>query len=412
MNCLYKDDCFTVLPQLAESSVDMCLLDLPYGQINSAWDNKLDLGELWKNLERVCKPKANILFFCSTRFGFELIASKRDCFRYDLIWEKAQAVGFLNCNLQPLRKHECIYVFSKEPGVYNPQKTLIHKPRVTQKKNTATEIYTTPSQPTDDDGRRHPTSIIFCQRDNTSKRLHPTMKPLELCRLLVRQYSNEGDVVLDCCMGSGTSLVAAKLENRQYIGIELNEQYYKLADYRINHSETDPLALLLETEVHENTIDNPEPPIDSSIVVAEPIKKTRKRKIPVTEPTLETTTQIGEPIVVTGVRGGPGMYGEKGFKRIRRVKKTEPETPHCVGIYNEGVIHPAVYKRKKKNEIAPVPEVISFKNTRKKKIVVIDPAFNEVEMEVENLTIEDTSVPCEVVSDIDEIQMASLTIHC
>jgi site-specific DNA-methyltransferase (adenine-specific) len=460
MNCLYNDDCFKVMPQLPENSVDMVLLDLPYGCISSAWDCKIDLAELWKNLDRVCKPQAQIVMFCTTRFGFELIASKREWFRYDLVWEKGTAVGFLNCNRQPLRKHEMIYVFSKETGTYNPQKTLGHKPaaRLNAKPTpTATDIYGAghvhlPSKDTDE--TRHPTSIIFCQRDNTNKRIHPTMKPLELCRLLVRQYSNENDVVLDCCMGSGTSVVAAKLEKRQYIGIEMSEAFYKVASYRIDKSETDPMALLMDTEVHDNVIvDNPDPTIIYSTYATEVGKKAEYKK--------NRSGKKEAPKDTTYTTGDADCYGEQyrtGRAETRKKRKIEPAalietetmpetTPVAYDAYNRDVRVKKYNKKTKKTEVPVEAEMVgeavptvSFKTTRvkkvkkeatepttstavgvygsaekgvprtvrKKKIVVVDPAFNEVIVEVENLTIEDTSVPCEVVSDIDEIQVASL----
>jgi site-specific DNA-methyltransferase (adenine-specific) len=459
------------MPNLPENSVDMVLLDLPYGCISSAWDCKIDLAELWKNLDRVCKPKAQIVMFCTTRFGFELIASKREWFRYDMVWEKASPVGFLNCNKQPLRKHEMIYVFSKETGTYNPQKTLGHKTWNKFRPSRSTTDKCLPSHygnalhvdTLNEDGSRYPTSIIFCQRDNTNKRIHPTMKPLELCRLLVRQYSNEGDVVLDCCMGSGTSVVAAKLENRQYIGIEMSETFYKVASYRIDKSETDPMALLMDTEVHDNVIvDNPDPTIVYSTYATELGKKAEYKK--------KRTTKKEEKIDTTvpkTVRTASGIYGENGVvsvdkrRKKRKIEPTTPEapietetvsetTPVAYDAYNRDVRVKKYNRKTKKTEVPVEAEIVgeavptvSFKTTRvkkvkkeateptaataatahgiygstekgvprsvrKKKIVVVDPAFNEVVVEIENLTIEDTSVPCEVVSDIDEIQVASL----
>ena len=413
------------MPTLPENSVDMVLLDLPYGCISSAWDCKVDLTQLWTNLERICKPQAQIIMFCTTRFGWELIASKREWFRYDLVWEKGTAVGFLNCNKQPLRKHEMIYVFSKETGTYNPQKTLGHKTWNNYRPSRNTTDKCLPSHygtalnvnTLNEDGSRYPTSIIFCQRDNTNKRIHPTMKPLELCRLLVRQYSNEGDVVLDCCMGSGTSVVAAKLENRKYIGIEMSEAFYKVASYRIDKSDTDPMALNMDTEIHAETtlLDTPDPAIIYCAYDTETGKKAeyKKKRASRKADTKEEVTIDGVPVVsfkTTRVKkvkeidpslpeGRPtsaGIYGKDGVisvdkRRIKKVKKEgdEPTTSSAHGIYG--------------SDQKGVP-----RSTRKKKAIVIDPAFNEVEVEVENLKIEDTSVPCEVVSDIDELQMASL----
>ena len=419
MNCLYNDDCFTVMPNLPENSIDMVLLDLPYGCISSAWDCKIDLAELWKNLDRICKPQAQIVMFCTTRFGFELIASKREWFRYDMVWEKASPVGFLNCNRQPLRKHECIYIFSKETGTYNPQKTLGHKNYTNARPCRSAEEKCLPDvygsalnfNTVIEDGSRHPTSIIFCQRDNTNKRIHPTMKPLELCRLLVRQYSNENDVVLDCCMGSGTSVVAAKLENRQYIGIEMSEAFYKVASYRIDKSETDPMALLMDTEVHDNIIvDNPDPTIVYSTYATEVGKKAEYKKT-ARKGSKKKTDELDcydrvkkEEAPIETVHTAAGIYGKNGVVSVdkrRKKRKIEPTTAEAPVEATEPTTTSAhgIYGSAEKG----VP-----RSVRKKKVVVVDPAFNEVEVEIENLTIEDTSVTCEVVSDIDEIQVASL----
>jgi site-specific DNA-methyltransferase (adenine-specific) len=376
MNQLFNDDCFKILPTLAEKSVDMVLLDLPYGCISSAWDCKIDLKQLWIELERVCKDKAQLIFFCTTRFGFELIASKREWFRYDMVWEKGSVVGFLNSARQPLRKHEMIYVFSKETGTYNPQKSVSTKANAPD---------------------RHPTSIIFCQRDNTNKRIHPTMKPLELCRMLIRQYTNEGDVVLDCCMGSGTSVVAAKIEKRQYIGIEMSENFYKIADYRVAHYDNDPNCALIDTLPHESElteIDNPDPPIyscyDTENEKKVAYKKSKRPTKPVPVPTVPLpTVPVPEDINPDLINPEPLPPAPK-----KRVRKTET----AKGIYGKNGCN-------------------GTKITKNKKVkIVLDTGLNEVPVECDEVPADlapfkdEHLVPIEIVDDVDLLQMATLKV--
>jgi len=230
---LHNDDCLKILPTLDESCIDMVLVDLPYGQTGCNWDCVIDLEKMWKQLNRICKDTTAIVFFCTTKFGNTLINSNPKQFRYDLVWEKSNSVGFLNANKMPLRLHEMMYIFYKKLPIYNPQKTA-GKP-YDQSDQHPTNIVKTYKgggviKHQSDGSTRHPTSII--QFPN-KKGKHPTAKPVELCEWLINSYSKKGDTVLDFTMGSGTTGVACKNLNRKFIGIEMDEEYFKICEERL-----------------------------------------------------------------------------------------------------------------------------------------------------------------------------------
>jgi site-specific DNA-methyltransferase (adenine-specific) len=197
---------------------------------------------MWKELKRCCKGNCYYVFFCTTKFGYELINSNKKWFRYDLVWEKKNSVGHLSANKMPLRIHEMIYVFgndktTKIDGVivkrtYNPQKTK-GEPYKKKQKPDVCDIYNTGRLPSNNKGDRHPTSILKFNISRKSS-VHKTQKPLDLCEWLVKTYSNEGETVLDFTMGSGTTGVACKNTNRNFIGIEKDEDIFKIASKRIN----------------------------------------------------------------------------------------------------------------------------------------------------------------------------------
>jgi DNA modification methylase len=237
---LLHGDCLKLMPTLGDNSVDMVLVDLPYGRGELKWDIAIDHDEMWVQLKRICKPNANIVFFCTTKFGYQLIKSNEKWFRYDMVWEKPNMVGFLDAKVRPLRKHEMIYVFSKPSGgvkTYNPQKTTGHKPighvKGREYKDGIVDIYGktgTTDKYTDD--TRFPTSI---QKFNYDKnKLHRTQKPVAMCEWLIKTYSNEGETVLDFTMGSGSTIVAAKNTGREFIGIEMDDEIFKIAEERLN----------------------------------------------------------------------------------------------------------------------------------------------------------------------------------
>ena len=236
---LLHGDCLKLMPTLGDNCVDMILVDLPYGQTHCAWDTLIDLTEMWVQLKRICKPNANLVFFCTTKFGNKLINSNEKWFRYDLVWSKPNSkAGFINANIMPMRKHEMVYVFGNPSGsgkTYNSQKTTGHKPYDRGMTIPTTKLYgkrydykTIPNT-----GDRHPSSIIEYNL-NFKKRLHPTQKPVDVCEWLIKSYSNEGDVVLDFCMGSGSTGVACQNTGREFIGIEMDEEIFKIAEERLN----------------------------------------------------------------------------------------------------------------------------------------------------------------------------------
>jgi site-specific DNA-methyltransferase (adenine-specific) len=227
---LYNDDCLKILPTLEEDSIDMVLVDLPYGQTACKWDSIIDLEKMWKQLNKVCKPTTAMVFFTTTKFGNTLINSNPKQFRYDLVWEKSVAVGFLNARKMPLRSHEMMYVFYEKLPTYNPQKT---EGKPYKRNNIITgEAYglTNHNNIINNKGDRFPTSVI---KTSSKRNKHPTAKPVELCEWLIKSYSNENDTVLDFTMGSGTTGVACKNLNRKFIGIEMDEAYFKICEQRL-----------------------------------------------------------------------------------------------------------------------------------------------------------------------------------
>jgi len=302
----------------------MVLVDLPYGQTDCDWDIQIDLNKMWKELKRICKGKCQFVFFTTTKYGIELINSNKRYFKYDLVWEKHLAVGFLSCNKMPLRSHEMIYIFNngniddiniefnlelreyakkvlkfigktskqieRELGhrkaehflqrvstsqfslptnktyneliykyninemegfiqyedlrsekissssIYNPQKTKGKPYKVSDGKRIKGGVYgdkiTRSKRDDTNTNERFPRSVLKYHQDG--EKLHPTQKPLELCEWLIKTYSNEGDLVLDFCMGSGTTPLACKKTNRRYIGVEKEKDIFKTAEARLN----------------------------------------------------------------------------------------------------------------------------------------------------------------------------------
>jgi len=241
MNQIHNDDCFNVIDTLETNSVDMVLVDLPYGQTDCKWDICIDLDIMWEKLSRIGKDHCNYIFFVTTKFGNHIINSKPKWFRYDLVWQKTAAVGFLSAKKMPLRSHEMIYIFRKSPTpkgtpwIYNPQKTE-GKPYHTSGIINHLELYGKPrlERLPNISGDRHPSSVFKIKHDKA--KFHPTQKPLELCEWLIKTYSNEDDVVLDFCMGSGSSIVAARQTKRNYIGVEKDPVIFQTAKERINQS--------------------------------------------------------------------------------------------------------------------------------------------------------------------------------
>jgi DNA modification methylase len=241
MNIIYNDDCFNIFSKIKKKSVDLILVDLPYGQTDCKWDVLIDLDKMWNEFKKICKSQCIYIFFCTTKFGISLINSKPKWYKYDIVWEKTCSVGFLNANKQPLRHHEMIYIFGnpcnrsnvKIKKTYNPQKTIGKPYKSNSRDINTTNIYRpTISIPIDNKGDRFPTSVIKFGYDK--EKLHPTQKPVGLCEWLIKTYSNEEELVLDFTMGSGSTIIACKNTKRNYIGIEMNKEIFEIAKKRID----------------------------------------------------------------------------------------------------------------------------------------------------------------------------------
>jgi len=244
-NSLFLGDCLEVMKQIEDNSIDLILCDLPYGTTACKWDSLIDFESLWEQYERVTKQNSAIVLTASQPFTTKLIMSKIEWFRYEWIWEKTQATGHLDAKKRPMKAHENVCVFYKKQPIYNYQKTFGHARKVStakHKRNTKTnqtEIYGKYDNFTDyDTTERYPRSVLTFASDKQKCALHPTQKPVALFEYFIKTYSNEGDLILDNCMGSGTTAIACINNNRNWIGIEKEEKYFDIANERIkNHLE-------------------------------------------------------------------------------------------------------------------------------------------------------------------------------
>lgn len=235
---LIRGDCLKEMKKIGDKSVDMILCDLPYGTTQNKWDSVIDLSLMWKQYERIIKDNGSIVLTAQSPFDKILGISNIKMLKYELIWEKEQGTGFLNAKKMPLKSHENILIFYKKLPTYNPQMRTGFKPYVAVR-NTATSNYgkQIDSVTTISNGERYPLSVLKFKRDKD--RIHPTQKPVALMEYLIKTYTNEGDLVLDNCMGSGTTGVACVSLNRNFIGIELDDKYFWIAKERIEkHSHT------------------------------------------------------------------------------------------------------------------------------------------------------------------------------
>lgn len=235
---LWNGDCLELMKNIPDKSVDMILCDLPYGTTQCKWDTIIPFEPLWEQYNRVIKDNGAIVLFATEPFGSKLRLSNIKNYKYDWIWDKVKGTGFLNAKRQPMRNHELICVFYKKQCTYNPQKTYGHKLKKSYRsKELQTDVYgEMKNDYTYESTERYPRSIQVFSTDTQNSSLHPTQKPVALCEYLIKTYTNEGELVLDNCMGSGTTGVAAKNLHRDFIGIELNEEYFNIAKERIEET--------------------------------------------------------------------------------------------------------------------------------------------------------------------------------
>lgn len=242
---LYHGDCLDVLKTIPDCSIDMILCDLPYGTSACKWDSVIPFDKMWEFCERVIKPLRVICFTGCEPFSSKLRCSNLGLYKYDWIWEKPSGANFLNFKYQPAKVHENIMIFGKGPSSFSKKETLIYKPIMeggkpykqwsgAQRMSYGNSTVRSPIKSclTENTGERYPRSIQKFSLD--SQKFHPTQKPVALMKYLIKTYTNEGDVVLDFCMGSGTTGVACVETNRSFIGCEIDANYFEIAQKRIS----------------------------------------------------------------------------------------------------------------------------------------------------------------------------------
>jgi site-specific DNA-methyltransferase (adenine-specific) len=216
---------------IADGSIDMILCDLPYGVTDNMWDSVIPLEPLWAHYTRVIKPKGAIVLTAQTPFDKVLGCSNLKWLRCEWIWEKDNATNFLNTNKYPLRAHENVLVFASGLPTYNPQKTQGKPYKAIQHSCSSNYSKTERTATANTNGLRYPRTIIQFNTERTG--LHPTQKPVALFEYLIRTYTNPGELVLDNCIGSGTTAIACLNCDRDYIGFESDEKYFKVAQDRV-----------------------------------------------------------------------------------------------------------------------------------------------------------------------------------
>ena len=233
---LYKGDCLEIMKDIPDKSIDMILCDLPYGTTQNKWDSVIPFDDLWREYKRIIKDNGVIVLTSQGIFTAKLILSNEKWFKYKWVWEKSKATNFLNAKKQPLRKHEDICVFYNKQPKYNPQMTEGEPYDKGIRKNQLTGSYREfDPVHVKSEGKRYPTDVVYFKTaESEGKVYHSTQKPVALLEYLIKTYTNDGETVLDNCMGSGSTGIACLRTNRNFIGIEKDDKYFDLACNRIN----------------------------------------------------------------------------------------------------------------------------------------------------------------------------------
>jgi len=241
---LYNGDCLDIMKNIPDNSIDMVLTDPPYGTTACKWDSIIPLEPMWEQLKRIIKDSGVIVMTASQPFTTTLISSNMDMFKYCWVWEKNFSTNFLHAKRQPLRKTEDVVVWHPGTSFYYPIKTEGHKPTQSAKGSSNGVLWhgTNKRDYKGGDTTRMPTNIIKIAAEDPKNRVHPTQKPVALMEYLIKTYTLEGETVLDFTMGSGTTGVASKNLDRDFIGIELDQDYFNISQDRIES--TNPLAEL------------------------------------------------------------------------------------------------------------------------------------------------------------------------
>jgi DNA modification methylase len=233
---LKHGDCLEIMKKIPDNSIDMILCDLPYGTTQNKWDSVIPFEELWKQYWRIAKKKAAVVLTAQCPFDKILGVSQISYLKYEWIWYKSRPSGHLNAKKQPMKSHENVLVFYREQCTYNPIMQIGKKNHVNEKPRKAIESdnYGKQSEVVEKiTTEKYPTSIQPFTVLSPTNVIHPTQKPVALMEYLIKTYTNEGDLVLDNCMGSGTTGIACINTNRKFFGIELDEKYFNLAKNRI-----------------------------------------------------------------------------------------------------------------------------------------------------------------------------------
>lgn len=241
LNKIYNEDCIETMKRIPDDSIDLMLTDTPYNVTSADWDNSLDLPLLWNEWNRICKIDAAMIFTATQPFSSELIISNKSNFKYEWIWQKSQPTGFILADKRPLNYHEHILVFYRKQPTYNPimVKGLVNHGDNNYKTDKIKSSISTAMgskmqyKKADKSGLKYPASIIKINCVDRAKVEHPTQKPIDLFRYLIKTYTNEHETVFDGYMGSGTTAMACIAEKRNFVGSELNKEYFELATKRI-----------------------------------------------------------------------------------------------------------------------------------------------------------------------------------
>lgn len=231
INKIYNMDCLEGMKQLEDKQVDMILCDLPYGTTACEWDEVIPLDKMWKEMIRISKDNCAMVFTASQPFTSKLVMSNIKMFKHEWIWKKQKASNFMSFKFHPAKYHENIIVFGKKKVKYNPQMWMIEENKKDKRKtinnpitNKDCHLGSIKRIRKEDDGSRYPKSILEINK-SINKNVHPTQKPIELFKYLIKTYSNKNDLILDCVMGSGTTALACKQLGRKCIGIEISQKY-------------------------------------------------------------------------------------------------------------------------------------------------------------------------------------------
>ena len=250
LNRIYNEDCLEGMKRIPDKSVDMILCDLPYGTTACKWDTIIPFEPLWEQYERVIKDNGAIVLTASQPFASNLVMSNIKMFKYEWVWNKNRGTGFQIVKYKPLVSHESVLIFGKGKTIYNPQMRERDNPRLSKNKGTTRQMIVskgesyTGKEPLK---KRYPITSLEFSNNNQKDKFHPTQKPVALFEYFIKTYSNEGETVLDNCMGSGTTAIACINTERNFIGFELDKTYYEKSLERIkNHAPQTDIFDVLE----------------------------------------------------------------------------------------------------------------------------------------------------------------------